>query len=564
SPDPMRNAVLSGLGETVQLSDNSYTDLHPQIDAGQVTWYGSDGLDYEVFLYDGVSTVQLTNNSFDDMNPQIDAGQVTWCGWVGPGVLDSEIFLYDGVSTIQLTDNSVRDVDPQIDAGQVTWERYDGSDWEIFLYNGTNTIQLTDNSVSDMDPQIDAGQVAWTTAGGVGFYNGTTTTLLTADSLPCYDPQIDAGQVVWWCPNGSSYYIYLYNGTTTIQLAQYPSVAWHQQIDAGYVTWEAMTSLGSNTKIFLYDGVSTIQLTDNWFREQYPQINAGHVTWWGGPNGPGNEIYLYNGTSVTQLTINSFGDFHPEIDAGQVTWYGDDGSDNEIFLHTYAIPPDPPLKPYVQQGILHNYLTWNEPNDNGASITQYNIYRGEVENGTKTHIGSSSTTSYNDTAVNASTMYYYVVTAENIAGEGLPSEEESGMPRDVPFLVWKEPTEGEEIVFPVGDAVFHFRYDWGEIDYVELVINGTNFGDVTGKNSTVLSPYTVDIDGRVEAVLNGYIEGVLFVSDSRNFTFAKLTVDVEELIDSKQEYLGRQLYMILHDPNGDNSFSGFTRELGLS
>ncbi|MFX1605609.1 MAG: hypothetical protein ACFFDD_06855, partial [Promethearchaeota archaeon] len=25
SPDPMRNAVLSGLGETVQLSDNSYT-----------------------------------------------------------------------------------------------------------------------------------------------------------------------------------------------------------------------------------------------------------------------------------------------------------------------------------------------------------------------------------------------------------------------------------------------------------------------------------------------------------------------------------------------------------
>ncbi|MHA2065268.1 MAG: hypothetical protein ACXABY_12905, partial [Candidatus Thorarchaeota archaeon] len=483
NPEPTRNAVLSALFKTVMLTNNSFNDYSPQIDAGQITWQGYDGSDWEVFLFDGASITQLTDNSFDDSSPQIDAGQVTWRGFDS---LDNEIFFYNGTSTTQLTDNSFDDSSPQIDAGQVTWRGFDGSDDEIFFYNGTSTTQLTDNSFDDSSPQIHAGQVTW---------NG-------------YD--------------------------------------------------------GSDYEIFLFDGASTSQLTVNSFEDSSPQIDAGHVTW-RGSDGSDEEIFLFDGTSTTQLTDNAFDDFMAEIDAGRVTWHGHEGSaDAEIFYYLNADAPDTPTNPQVHQRILHNYLTWDEPNDNGANISRYNIFRGQVENGTKTNIGNSTTTSYNDSAVIVDTMYYYVVTAENIIGESAPSLEVSGMPRDTPFLEWRSPAEGEEVILPIGDAVFDFLYDWGIVDDVELVINGTSYGSVWDMNSTILSPYTADIDGKIEAVLNGYIGAVLFVSDSRNFTFSKLTVEVMEQLDAGDEYLGQQLYMILHDPNGDRSYSGFRRQTGLS
>ena len=52
---------------------------------------GWDGSDYEIYLYDGTTATQLTDNSYDDYFPQINAnGYVVWEGWDG---LDEEIFL---------------------------------------------------------------------------------------------------------------------------------------------------------------------------------------------------------------------------------------------------------------------------------------------------------------------------------------------------------------------------------------------------------------------------------------------------------------------------------------
>lgn len=226
--------------------------------------------------------------------------------------------------------------------------------------------------------------------------------------------------------------------------------------------------------------------------------------------------------------------------------------------YMWAIPPSPPINLIVNQRIQHNYLTWTVPSDDGgANITQYNVYRGTIEGGTKSYIGSSLVNNYNDTAVTTNVRYYYIVRAENFKGESNDSNEANGMPRDVPFLEWRNPDEGERVILHVGEAVFTFRYDWGGIDDVELVINGINFGSVWNMSSIVLAPYNSSIDGSVTAVLNGYIEGVLFISDILNFTFTKLTSDVYELLERDRQYIGQKLYLILHDPNGDNSFTSY-------
>jgi hypothetical protein len=92
---------------------------------------------------------QLTNNSYEDANPQINNdGKVVWYGYDGS---DTEIFLYDGISVSQITDNSVSDLHPHLGAhGKIVWRGGDGSESEIFLYDGTSITQITNNT--DPDP----------------------------------------------------------------------------------------------------------------------------------------------------------------------------------------------------------------------------------------------------------------------------------------------------------------------------------------------------------------------------------------------------------------------------
>ena len=152
---------------TTQLTNNSYEDRHPQINAnGYVVWYGqppgTSGSDWEIFLYDGSTTTQLTNNSYDDWSPQINTnGYVVWYG--GENNSGFEIFLYDGSTTTQLTNNSYIDVGVQINAnGHVVWYGPQSSAGEIFLYDGSSITPITNNVYADFHPQInDNGYVVW-------------------------------------------------------------------------------------------------------------------------------------------------------------------------------------------------------------------------------------------------------------------------------------------------------------------------------------------------------------------------------------------------------------------
>ena len=191
---------------TMQLTNNTWRDWNPQTHNGQVTWYGYDGNDYEIFLYDGTTTIQLTDNDWYDIEPQIHNRQVTWHDY-------DKIYLYDGITTMQLTNSTGENWDPHIHNGQVTWYGSDGHDDEIYLYNGTTTMQLTDNDWDDYYPQIHNGQVTWYGSDGhdreIFFYDGFNIRQLTENNYDDINPQIHNRQITWEGYDGNDYEIYL-------------------------------------------------------------------------------------------------------------------------------------------------------------------------------------------------------------------------------------------------------------------------------------------------------------------------------------------------------------------
>ncbi len=72
--------------QITQLTNNNQFDGFPKISNGLVTWYGYDGHDYEVFLYNGNNTIQITDNEYDDMYPSINSrGQIAWTSTMSSG-----------------------------------------------------------------------------------------------------------------------------------------------------------------------------------------------------------------------------------------------------------------------------------------------------------------------------------------------------------------------------------------------------------------------------------------------------------------------------------------------
>jgi hypothetical protein len=67
-----------------------------------VVWYAYDGSDYEIFLYERATatTLQLTDNTYNDTLPQINAnGDIIWQGYDGS---DSDIFLALGIIQVEI------------------------------------------------------------------------------------------------------------------------------------------------------------------------------------------------------------------------------------------------------------------------------------------------------------------------------------------------------------------------------------------------------------------------------------------------------------------------------
>src|SRR5207249_3686342 len=78
-------------------------------------------------------------------------------------------------------------------------------------------------------------------------------------------------------------------------------------------------------------------------------------------------------------------------------------------------------------------LTWSAPGfDGGSAITGYRLYRGTNSNNRSYHVDVGNVLSYQDTGLANGQRYYYVVSAINAIGEGLPSSEASARPATYP------------------------------------------------------------------------------------------------------------------------------------
>jgi hypothetical protein len=203
-----------------QLSNNSHHDSFPQINSrGHIVWAG----EWDVYLWDSNSARRLTH-SRRNSRPQInDSGQVVWSG--STDGLDDEIFLWNGSTSRQLTDNLSPDLYPQINnRGQVTWL---GGDWQVFLWDGAAVRQLSSRSIVNSEPKINnAGQVVWEGHDHVGYqvflWDGAAVQTIYQSRSGAGQLQInDQGQVVWISYDESSHVsLFLWDGASVRQLTR--------------------------------------------------------------------------------------------------------------------------------------------------------------------------------------------------------------------------------------------------------------------------------------------------------------------------------------------------------
>ena len=267
-----------------------------------------------------------------------------------------------------------------------------------------------------------------------------------------------------------------------------------------------------------------------------------------------NGTHYFNGTKSIKLRFVKFNYFNSQIEL------------NMIKLALY--PPEPPDNFRAKNGAAHILLNWDSAITNGPPLINYNVYRGEDAGGPKTLLTTTLTTQYNDTGAVIGTRYYYVVSATTMTGTSENSTEDSGRAYEQPFIEWISPLNHTHIVLPKGDpTTFTFEYDWVEMDDAELELDyGTfqrtyNVWNKTSIDIDVLSDYE---DGSVIATLTGKNQSIIFDTDVIQLTFVRLLDEVMDTVNQSTIPLGQQLYMILHDPNGDNSYSNFSGTSVLS
>ncbi len=158
---------------------------------------------------------------------------------------------------------------------------------------------------------------------------------------------------------------------------------------------------------------------------------------------------------------------------------------------TGATVPKPACLSGVRD-VTGSYLTWKTPDNGGADITGYNIYRG-TNSGAEgpTPIGHTTTkTSFIDTTANPSvTDYYYVVQATNSVGAGAFSNEADLKAVTIPPPTAATSCSGVNVVTDnVGDAINPAPGAQGPTDQAD--ITGISFS-ASGDGKTLTTTTTI-------------------------------------------------------------------------
>jgi hypothetical protein len=95
-----------------------------------------------------------------------------------------------------------------------------------------------------------------------------------------------------------------------------------------------------------------------------------------------------------------------------------------VSLPGWTPPPSPPANPSASATNAQVNLKWNAP----TNATGYRVKRALVSGGTYTPLAATSSTNFADNGVANGTIYYYVITATNRAGESADSSEVNARP----------------------------------------------------------------------------------------------------------------------------------------
>jgi hypothetical protein len=218
--------IMALVGEKrLQLTTNFYYEMGAKAQGDHVVWYGWDGFDYEIFMYDSVKdlTIQITSNRYDDVAPVVWGGVVAWESYAA---VESDIFIWKDGEIRNISTNIDDDLYPRIWNGKVVWQGFDGDDYEIYLYDvdkGGEAIKLTSNTYDDVNPRIHDDLIAW-----MGYHDNWDAEIfyldirnldvanlqpvqLTSNEEDDRDPDTSARRIVW---------VSELDGTTQIMLAE--------------------------------------------------------------------------------------------------------------------------------------------------------------------------------------------------------------------------------------------------------------------------------------------------------------------------------------------------------
>lgn len=136
------------------------------------------------------------------------------------------------------------------------------------------------------------------------------------------------------------------------------------------------------------------------------------------------QIATVSATSYSDTTVTNGTKYFYVVSA--YNSYGPSANSAEVSA-TPAGPISPPATPTGLQAIAGNgqvTLSWNA----SAGATSYNLKRSMALGGPYTKVGSLTSTNYTDTGLANGMNYYYVVSAQNAAGESTNSSEGSATP----------------------------------------------------------------------------------------------------------------------------------------
>ena len=302
-----------------QIPSDTSSDAYPSVYDGKIAWVAWDGMDLEVYYWDGIVTSQITDNTTADKHPSLHNGAIAWQGWDKssyPG--DLEIYYWNGSNIAQVTDNNTSDEKPSLYGGTIAWQGHDGNDFEIYYWNGSTIIQVTDNNIEDWNPSLHDGRIAWMGYEGgefgtgdweIYYWDGSTIAQVTDNNTDDSNPSLYNTTIAWEGDGGISYW----NSTTIIQVTSNRR-DWGPSLYNGTIAWARYDSMDDTFgttpgEIYYWNGSTIRQVTnDNTAIAGPPSLYDGIIAWsWRG------EIYhcdavstfVQDGIQVDSLVIRN-------------------------------------------------------------------------------------------------------------------------------------------------------------------------------------------------------------------------------------------------------------------